>query len=176
MIITSLLFFQIFHSDYMSGWEEKELQDVLDNCENHSDAASPDAFCSDFLTFRGKPKQEGEQVQDDDIKSDLEKIQPNMVDIKGTISPEDVSGIPELLRGACTGTLIRGDSDGTTSDDTTSASITDAPTNMPAAASTSTVGDGDTTTEDNNVVSATSATVPGIKKYDIVRTTYLTRS
>ena len=107
MIFTSLLFFQIFHSDYMSGWEEKELQDVLDNCENHSDAASPDAFCSDFLTFRGKPKQEGEQVQDDDIKSDLEKIQPNMVDIKETISPEDVSGIPELLRGACTGTLIR---------------------------------------------------------------------
>ena len=167
---------KIFHSDYFSGWEEPELQSVLDNCENYSDAANPDAFCSDFLTFRGKAKQEGVQVQDDDIRADLEKIQPPMVDLKGTISPEAVTGIPELLRGACTGTLIRGDSDGTTSDDTTSASVTDAPTNTPAAAITSTVGDKDTTTEDNNVVSATSATVPGIKKYDIVRTTYLTRS
>jgi len=152
----------IFHSDYFSGWEEPELQSVLDNCENYSDAANPDAFCSDFLTFRGKAKQEGVQVQDDDIRADLEKIQPPTVDLKGTISPEIVTGIPELLRGACTGTLIRGDSDGTTSDDTTSASITDAPTNMPAAASTSTADDGDATTEDNNVVSATSATVPDV--------------
>eukprot|EP00091_Calanus_sinicus_P015824 TRINITY_DN3460_c0_g1_i1.p1 TRINITY_DN3460_c0_g1~~TRINITY_DN3460_c0_g1_i1.p1 ORF type:complete len:324 (-),score=69.51 TRINITY_DN3460_c0_g1_i1:466-1413(-) len=49
----------IFHSDYFSGWVEEELQNVLDNCENDSEAANPDAFCSDFLTFRGKPKEEG---------------------------------------------------------------------------------------------------------------------
>ena len=97
---------QIFHSDYFSGWDEKELQYVLDNCENDRDAAHPDAFCSDFLTFRGKPKQEGVQVDDFDIRSDLEKIQPDPIDIKSTISPENLSNIPELLRGACTGTLI----------------------------------------------------------------------
>jgi len=96
----------IFHSDYFSGWDEKELQYVLDNCENDRDAAFPDAFCSDFLTFRGKPKQEGVQVDDFDIRSDLEKIQPDPIDIKSTISPENVTNIPELLRGACTGTLI----------------------------------------------------------------------
>lgn len=96
----------IFHSDYFSGWDEKKLQYVLDNCENDRDAAHPDAFCSDFLTFRGKPKQEGVQVDDFDIRSDLEKIQPDPIDIKSTISPENVSDIPELLRGACTGTLI----------------------------------------------------------------------
>eukprot|EP00090_Calanus_glacialis_P021682 TRINITY_DN33458_c0_g1_i1.p1 TRINITY_DN33458_c0_g1~~TRINITY_DN33458_c0_g1_i1.p1 ORF type:complete len:428 (+),score=79.42 TRINITY_DN33458_c0_g1_i1:15-1298(+) len=96
----------IFHSDYFSGWDEKELQYVLDNCENDRDAAHPDAFCSDFLTFRGKPKQEGVQVDDFDIRSDLEKIQPDPIDIKSLISPENVSDIPELLRGACTGTLI----------------------------------------------------------------------
>ena len=52
---------QVLHSDYFSGWDEDVLQHVLDNCENNSDAAMPTAFCSDFLTFRGKGKQEGEQ-------------------------------------------------------------------------------------------------------------------
>ena len=42
----------MFHSDYFSGWVESELQRVLDNCENESEAASPNAFCSDWLTFR----------------------------------------------------------------------------------------------------------------------------
>ena len=37
---------------------------MLDNCDNYSEAANPDAFCSDHLTFRGKPKQEGVQVED----------------------------------------------------------------------------------------------------------------
>ena len=71
---------QIFHSDYFSGWDVDELQTVLDNCErldinniflrqrkyfageNYSDAAMPDAFCSDWLTFKGKGKEEGVQV------------------------------------------------------------------------------------------------------------------
>jgi len=96
----------IFHSDYFSGWDEKELQYVLDNCENYSDAANPDAFCSNFLTFRGKPKQEGVQVDDDDIRADLEKIQPDPIDIKAIISPENVTDIPKLLQGACRGILI----------------------------------------------------------------------
>merc|ERR1719341_2763675 len=96
----------VFHSDYFSGWKEDELQNVLDNCDNPSDAANPDAFCSDFLTFRGKPKEEGVQVEDLDIAADLEKIQPAPVDIRGLISPEEVTGIPELPRGVCQGTLI----------------------------------------------------------------------
>ena len=97
---------KVFHSDYFSGWNEDELQNVLDNCDNPSDAANPDAFCSDFLTFRGKPKEEGVQIEDDDIAADLEKIQPDPIDIKGLISPEEVTGIPELPRGVCQGTLI----------------------------------------------------------------------
>lgn len=59
---------QNFHSDYFSGWDETELQRVLDNCENPSEAANPDAFCSDWLTFRGKGKEEGVQTQDDEIR------------------------------------------------------------------------------------------------------------
>jgi len=96
----------IFHSDYFSGWDETKLQHVLDNCDNESEAANPNAFCSDFLTFRGKPKTEGVQVDDFVIRSDLEKIQPDPIDIKATISPEDVTNIPELPRGSCTGTLL----------------------------------------------------------------------
>merc|ERR1711874_80846 len=96
----------IFHSDYFSGWDETELQTVLDNCENPSEAANPDAFCSDWLTFRGKPKEEGVQVDDDEIESELKKIQPTPIDTKTTISPEDVTDVSEVPRGTCKGTLI----------------------------------------------------------------------
>jgi len=96
----------IFHSDYFSGWDEQELQTVLDNCDNDSEAANPNAFCSDWLTFRGKPKEEGVQVDDDEIVSDLKKIQPAPIDTKSTISPEDVTDVSEVPRGTCTGTLI----------------------------------------------------------------------
>ena len=47
----------------MSGWDEAELQRLLDTCENESEAANPDAFCSDHLTYRGKAKTEGVQVE-----------------------------------------------------------------------------------------------------------------
>ena len=97
---------KVFHSDYFSGWDEQELQTVLDNCDNDSEAANPNAFCSDWLTFRGKPKEEGVQVDDDEIESDLKKIQPTPIDTKSTISPEDVTDVSEVPRGTCTGTLI----------------------------------------------------------------------
>jgi len=96
----------VFHSDYFSGWNEVDLQKVLDNCENDSEAANPDAFCSDWLTFRGKGKTEGEQVEDENIVADLVEIQPPSVDTKGTISPEEITNVPEVPSGACTGTLI----------------------------------------------------------------------
>ena len=105
-VVISNFHTQVFHSDYFSGWDEDKLQHVLDNCENDSEAAMPNAYCSDFLTFRGKGKEEGVQVDDFDIREDLEKIQPAPIDIKGTISPEDVTGVPELPQGVCTGELI----------------------------------------------------------------------
>ena len=98
--------FQIFHSDYFSGWDESELQRVLDNCENDSEAAMPTAYCSDWLTFRGKGKTEGVQVDDEQIRKDLEDIQPALIDTKATISAEEVTNISQLPRGTCTGTLI----------------------------------------------------------------------
>ena len=79
---------------------------MLDDCENDSDIASPVAFCSQFLTFRGKGKTEGVQVEDEDIAADLAKIQPSPIDTTTTISAETVTGVGELVRGVCTGNLI----------------------------------------------------------------------
>merc|ERR1712218_777713 len=97
-----------------------------DNCENYSEAAMPDAFCSNWLTFRGKEKVEGVQVDDDQIRSDLEEIQPIPIDIKGTISPEEVTNVSEVPRGSCTGTLIpaAGTPTSTTSSPTTASPTT----------------------------------------------------
>merc|ERR1711976_416544 len=104
----------VFHSDYFSGWDETKLQTVLDGCENDSEAANPTAFCSSWLTYRGKGKVDGVQTDDEEIRSDLETIQPPSVDTKATISPEEVTNIAALPRGVCTGTLLGGDNSGTT--------------------------------------------------------------
>lgn len=89
-----------YHSDYISGWDQDELQNVLDNCENYSDAANPDAWCDDFLTFRDAPKRAG----DEQIVEKLETFQPPPYDTS-TITDEEIDNVAELPRGACTGTL-----------------------------------------------------------------------
>ena len=86
---------------------EKDLKMKGDvSTRNNETVKSKEALETEAQINRGKPKQEGVQVDDFDIRSDLEKIQPDPIDIKSTISPENVSNIPQLLRGACTGTLI----------------------------------------------------------------------
>merc|ERR1712211_178287 len=57
------------------------------------------------------------------IRDDLEKIQPGPIDIKGLISTEDVTGVPELPRGVCSGELIAA-SNATTSAPATFAGVT----------------------------------------------------
>lgn len=96
----------VFHSDYFSGWDVDELQTVLDNCENYSDAAMPDAFCSDWLTFKGHGKEEGVQYPDEDIVEGLQEFQPEPIDTQATIAAEEVTNIPQVPRGACNGDLI----------------------------------------------------------------------
>lgn len=95
---------------------------MLDNCENYSDAAMPDAFCSDWLTFKGHGKEEGVQYPDEDIVEGLQEFQPEPIDtqvkiliskktfsqcfVKATIAAEEVTNIPQVPRGACNGDLI----------------------------------------------------------------------
>ena len=102
----------VFHADYMSGWDENFLQDVLDRCETDSFGPNPDSFCEQFLTFRDAPKCLDEEAQgcdfgDESIISKLEEFQPPPMDILGTVSSEvtDVV-VGNLPRGTCTGTLI----------------------------------------------------------------------
>jgi len=94
----------VYHTDYMSGWDEEELQKVLDECENDSDAASPDAFCQNFFTYRDAPKA---KKDDNDIAVTLAGLQPSPpIDPKKTITTEAISGIKQLPRGSCTGKLL----------------------------------------------------------------------
>lgn len=92
-----------FHADYFSGWNESELQQVLDECSNYSEAANPDAWCEDFVEFRDAPKVLGE---DDDIVTKLQTFQPNPPFDTMTITTEETDNVINLPRGACTGTLI----------------------------------------------------------------------
>jgi len=97
-----------FHADYFSGWKEGELQKVLDECENYSEAANPDAWCEDHVTFRDTPKKFGD---DTDIVKKLEPLQPNPPIDTSTITTEPITNIKNLPRGKCTGYLIPADDD-----------------------------------------------------------------
>jgi len=95
----------LFHSDFFSGWDVNELQNVLDNCENESEAAMPTAFCADWLTFKGG-KTDGVQTPDDEIVSKLQQYQPTPIDTKATICAEEITNIKKVPRGVCTADLI----------------------------------------------------------------------
>jgi len=104
----------VFHADYVSGWDEEFLQDVLDNCENESFAANPNAFCEDMLTFKDGPKCTNERTCDFADPRLIEKVrafQPNpALDIAGTIVEEETSVVVGggLPRGPCNGMLVGG--------------------------------------------------------------------
>lgn len=115
----------VFHADYISGWDEKKLQSVLDNCETESFGANPDSFCEEFLTFRDGPKCKDESVcdfGDPQLLAKLQAIQPPPIDIKSIVSSEETAVVQELPRGSCTGTLIPlGQSSSSTSNSTSNA-------------------------------------------------------
>jgi len=94
----------VYHADYMSGWNQTFLQNLLDNCQNPSEAANPDAFCEDILTYRGSTKVTGEAHEDSDISGKLQPLQPTL-DISA-ITTESIDNIIELPSGACTGELL----------------------------------------------------------------------
>merc|ERR1719379_1884274 len=83
----------VFHADYVSGWNETFLQEVLDNCENEGTGAMPNFFCEDFLTFRDAPKCTDEDrcdFADPHLMEKLRAVQPTTpLDVVGTILQEE---------------------------------------------------------------------------------------
>jgi hypothetical protein len=105
----------VYHADYVSGWEEDFLQDVLDNCDNEGTAAMPNFFCEDFLTFRDGPKCIDERTCDFADPNLLKKVrafQPfTPLDVTGTIIAEETKTIVGTLpSGTCDGSLVDSDS------------------------------------------------------------------
>jgi len=78
-----------FHADYFSGWDSKQLQKVLDECENDSFAPMPTAWCENFVTFRDAPKNKKSNEVD---MSKLEKFQPSF----DKVAYFENNGFPEI--------------------------------------------------------------------------------
>lgn len=97
-----------FHADYVSGWDENFLQDVLDACEN-AGFGEPNDFCEGHLTFRDGPKC-GDPTcdfSDPNLIKKLRAIQPTNLDIQGTIVGEETEVVVgDLPRGTCQGSLV----------------------------------------------------------------------
>jgi hypothetical protein len=107
----------VFHADYVSGWDEDFLQNVLDKCENEGGGAMPNFFCEDFLTFRDAPKCTDENQCDFSDPNLLEKIkafQPSQpLDVSGTIAAEETEVVVgDLPRGTCQGSFVGNDESG----------------------------------------------------------------
>jgi len=100
----------VYHADYVSGWNETFLQNVLDNCDNEGAGAMPNFFCEDFLTFRDAPKCTDEATCDFSDPQLIEKVrafQPAPLDVKGTIVAEETDVLVGALpRGTCNGSLV----------------------------------------------------------------------
>jgi len=98
----------IYHADYMSGWDESFLQNVLDNCKTDSFAANPNSFCEEFLTFRDAPKCTADSCDfgDPRLKEKLVAFQPPPLDPTTIVTPEETEEVSNLPRGTCQGTLL----------------------------------------------------------------------
>ena len=104
-----VFFLLVYSADYMSGWDVPFLQSVLDNCENDSFAPMPNAFCEEFVTFRDGAKCTDETTcdfADPQLLTNLQGIQPDLLDFK-EVSPEETDIIQgQLPRGTCNGVLL----------------------------------------------------------------------
>jgi hypothetical protein len=112
----------VYHADYVSGWDEEFLQNVLDRCENEGAGAMPNFFCEDFLTFRDAPKCTDEETcdfSDPNLLEKLEAFQPSPpLDVLGTITAEETEVLEGALpRGTCNGSLVGDDASSGCKDD-----------------------------------------------------------
>eukprot|EP00533_Pseudo-nitzschia_delicatissima_P001166 CAMPEP_0116088654 /NCGR_PEP_ID=MMETSP0327-20121206/5984_1 /TAXON_ID=44447 /ORGANISM="Pseudo-nitzschia delicatissima, Strain B596" /LENGTH=537 /DNA_ID=CAMNT_0003579747 /DNA_START=73 /DNA_END=1686 /DNA_ORIENTATION=- len=103
----------VFHADYVSGWDETFLQNLLNNCSNDGDGAMPNHFCEDILTYRDAPKctDDSCDFSDPQLLEKVKAFQPSpALDVQGTIIAEETAVIGQLPRGTCNGNLVGGTS------------------------------------------------------------------
>lgn len=99
----------MIHADYFSGWDEKELQNVLDSCSNSGEAAMPDKWCENHLTFKDAPKTFVRGGDNDPqivykLKTKFQTVLPDTA----KINPEKITNITVLPRGGCNACLYQG--------------------------------------------------------------------
>merc|ERR1712199_62892 len=98
---------EVFHADFMNGWQEGKLEEIIAGCEpipvDSPDDYNPPCTCDQFLTKKDK-------MLDDDHefgRNDAEAAKICPINTREYILDEDVEfGVGGLPRGSCTGTLI----------------------------------------------------------------------
>merc|ERR1711959_147546 len=98
---------EVFHADFMNGWEEGKLEEIIDGCEpipgDSPDDYNPPCTCDQFLTKKDKMLDDDHELGRNDAEA--AKICP--INTREYILDEDVEfGVGGLPRGSCTGTLI----------------------------------------------------------------------
>ena len=101
---------EVFHADFMNGWEEGVLEDIVENCQPvpgyEPDDYNPECTCEDFLTLKDSLLVDPE-MEDDADDADAAKICP--IDVRKHIVNEEIFyAVGGLPRGSCSAPIIQG--------------------------------------------------------------------
>jgi hypothetical protein len=96
---------EVFHADFMNGWEEGVLEDIVENCNplpgEDPDDYNPECTCDQFLTEKAT------LLEEDPGDAEAAKICP--IDVRAHIVDEEINfGVGGLPRGSCSAPVIEG--------------------------------------------------------------------
>jgi len=101
---------EVFHADFMNGWDQDVLDDIVDNCNplpgEDPEDYNPECTCDQFLT-----KKSNLLVSDalEEGRNDAEAAKVCPTDVRNHIVDEEINfGVGGLPRGTCSVPLIEG--------------------------------------------------------------------
>lgn len=100
---------EVFHADFMNGWDQDVLEDIVDNCNplpgEDPEDYNPECACDQFLTKKSTLfVSDAEEGRDD---AEAAKVCPT--DVRNHIVDEKINfGVGGLPRGSCSAPLIEG--------------------------------------------------------------------
>lgn len=98
---------EVFHADFMNGWDEGVLENIVNNCPalpNSGDPYNPPCNCDQFLT-----KKENLLSFTEEGRNDAEAAKICPIDVKSHIVDEEINfSVGGLPRGGCSAPLITG--------------------------------------------------------------------